>query len=147
MKKTVIFILLCVSVFVLKADNEDNSDKPWDFFGVVFLPGTPSSSDETNVGGFRVGLPVSGGKGEVAGIEFAAFACWSKDVTGIQTAPLFCVADSITGLQASPVTIADKADGVQFGIVNISDSAFLQLGIVNYMKDGFLPYTILFNFR
>ena len=147
MKQIIISLLICCFFCTLKADDNIDTDKPWDFFGIVFLPGIPSSSDDTNVGGFRVGLPVSGGDGEVAGIEFSAFACWSKKITGIQTAPLFCVSESLTGLQASPVTVAENVDGVQFGIVNISDSAFLQLGLVNHMKNGFLSYTILFNFR
>ena len=139
-----IFILLAFNSF---AENIKNDDKAWDFFGVVFVPGVPSSSDETNIGGIRVGLPVAGGDTKVAGIEFAAAACWSKKIIGLQTAPLFCVAESVTGVQASPVAIADNVDGLQFGLVNVSDSAMFQLGLVNYMKDGVLPYTLILNFK
>jgi len=147
MKNLFIFIFFAVS-FSLLADQATNDEvNSWDFFGVVFAPGVPSSSNETNIGGIRVGLPVAGGDAKVAGVEFAAAACWSSQVIGIQTAPLFCVADEVLGLQASPVAVADKVDGLQFALVNIADSAVFQLGLFNYMKDGILPYTILFNFK
>ena len=145
--KNLLMLLLIFTAFCSFAEDVQNDDKAWDFFGIVFVPGVPSSSDETNIGGLRVGLPVSGGEAKVAGIEFAAAACWSKDIIGVQTAPLFCVAESVSGVQASPVAIADNVDGLQFGLVNVADSAMFQLGLVNYMKDGVLPYTLIFNFK
>lgn len=144
------YLMIVLSVlFLISADclAVDNDDKPWDFFGVVFIPGVPSSSNDSNIGGIRVGLPISGGTNEMCGIEVGAACCWTQDVSGIQTAPLFCIAETVNGLQASPVTVADKVNGMQFGIVNISKETNFQLGVFNYMRDGVLPFTIIMNFK
>jgi hypothetical protein len=140
----ILLILLSLS-FVVTA--EEQEDKPWDFFGVVFVPGIPSSSDDTNISGIRVGVPIAGGLNEVRGIEVGAACCWTKDVKGIQTAPLFCVAETLSGVQASPVTVADKVSGMQFGLLNISKEATIQLGFFNYMRDGFIPFMIIMNVK
>lgn len=141
----IVFAILFLGCFSSIA--AENDEKPWDFFGVVFIPGVPSSSNDSNISGVRIGLPVSGGTNEMCGVEVGAACCWTKDVSGIQTAPLFCIAETVNGLQASPVTVADKVNGMQFGIVNISKETNFQLGVFNYMRDGILPFTIIMNFK
>ena len=144
------YLMIVLSVlFLISADAVavENDEKPWDFFGVVFIPGVPSSSNDSNIGGIRVGLPISGGTNKMCGVEVGAACCWTKDVSGVQTAPLFCIAETVNGLQASPVTIADRVNGMQFGIVNICKDAHFQLGIFNYMEKGILPYTIILNWN
>ena len=145
--KKLSFILLILLSLSFMVNAEQQEDKPWDFFGVVFVPGIPSSSDDTNISGMRVGVPIAGGKNEVRGIEVGAACCWTRNVKGIQTAPLFCVAETLIGVQASPVTIADKVTGMQFGLVNISKEATFQLGFFNYMRDGFVPFMIIMNVK
>jgi len=141
------FVLGAFAVSTYANEPTIEKDKPWDFFGVSFVRGVPSSSNEANIGGIRIGLPVAGGLNKVYGIEVGAACSWTSEVVGVQTAPLFCVADELTGLQASPVTVAEKVVGLQFGLVNIADDAKFQLGIVNYMRDGILPFTIILNFK
>ncbi|MBN1865456.1 MAG: hypothetical protein JW808_11195 [Victivallales bacterium] len=141
--------ILMVSVvllfFSLDCPASDPEDRSWDFFGVVFIPGVPSSSNDTDIGGFRVGLPIAGGLNTVCGIEFAAACCWTREVFGVQTAPLFCISENLTGLQASPVNMAEKVAGVQFGLVNVCNDASFQLGLVNFNESGILPVTIIAN--
>ena len=142
-----VFAVLVTGTVSLRANDLLNEEKPWDFLGVSFISGVPSSADESNVGGIRIGLPVAGGENKVYGVEIGAACCWTEEVAGVQTAPLFCVSDKLSGLQASPVNVTKKVKGIQFGLVNIADDATFQLGIVNYMRDGVLPYTIIFNFK
>ena len=143
-------LMIVLSVLFLTAADSfagKNDEKPWDFFGVVFIPGVPSSSNDANIAGMRVGLPVSGGTNKMCGLEVGAACCWTEDVIGLQTAPLFCISKNITGIQASPVNIADDVTGMQFGIVNVSKNATFQLGILNYIKNGAIPYMIIMNWK
>ncbi len=140
-----------VSVLVLSCSfachAADSEEVSWDFFGVVFIPGVPSSSNDTNISGFRAGLPIAGGLNTVCGVEFAVACCWTKEVYGVQTAPLFCISEHVVGLQASPVNITDKVTGLQFGLVNVCKDASFQLGIVNLNEAGVLPFTIIANWN
>ncbi len=148
MKRTILALtLFIVGAVSLSANDLLNEEKPWDFLGVSFVRGVPSSSNESNIGGIRLGLPVAGGDNRVYGIEVGAACCWTWEVVGVQTAPLFCVSEKLSGLQASPVNVTGKIEGLQFGLVNIADEATFQLGLVNYMRDGILPYTIILNFK
>ena len=143
-----LMIVLAVLFFVsFDSFAENNDEKPWDFFGVVFIPGVPSSSNDSNISGMRVGLPISGGTNKMYGLETAAFCCWTQEVCGLQTAPLFCISEIVYGIQASPVNVADKVVGMQFGIVNISKEATFQLGLVNYIEEGVIPFMIIMNFK
>lgn len=145
-----IFVIISAIMFFVTVDSfsaDQQEDRPWDFFGVVFIPGVPSSSNDANIAGMRVGLPISGGTNEMCGLEVGFACCWTKDVYGIQTAPLFCVSDTIYGLQASPVNVADKVVGLQFGLVNVSKDAKFQIGLLNYIEDGAIPYMIIMNWN
>ena len=147
--KTLITVcaFLLVMNFNIFADNKAEKNNSWDFFGLVLFPGVPTSSDDTNIGGIRVGLPVSGGDNEVCGIEFAAIGCMTSSLYGLQTAPIFCTSKTMYGLQASPVNIADKVRGMQFGIFNSSQDASFQLGIINYNKNALIPILPIINWN
>ena len=144
-------ITVCAFLFIMNgnifADDQAIEENSWDFFGVVLFPGVPTSSNDTNIAGIRVGLPVAGGKNEVRGIEFAAIGCMTASLYGVQTAPIFCNAKVLYGLQASPVNIADKVRGLQFGIFNSSQDASFQLGIINYNKDAWIPILPIINWN
>lgn len=144
-------ITFCAFLFVMNfnifADDQAIDNNSWDFFGLVLFPGVPTSSNDTNIGGLRVGLPISGGKNKVCGIEFAAIGCMTSSLYGLQTAPMFCTAKTMYGLQASPVNFADKVRGMQFGIFNSSQDASFQLGIINYNKDALIPILPIINWN
>ena len=142
-------ITVCALIFMINsnlfADDGAVENNTWDFFGIVLFPGVPTSSNDANIAGIRVGLPVAGGKNEVCGVEFAAIGCMTASLYGLQTAPLFCTGDVVYGIQASPVNIADKVRGLQFGIFNSSKDASFQLGVLNYNKNAFIPILPVIN--
>ena len=144
-------ITVCAFLFMMNcnifADNQAIEKNSWDFFGIVLFPGIPTSSNDTNIAGIRAGLPISGGKNEVRGIEFAAIGCMTASMYGVQTAPIFCTAKVLYGIQASPVNVADKVRGMQFGIFNASKDASFQLGIINYNKDALIPLLPIINWN
>ena len=141
---TLSILLLSLNIF---ASEYDNNEKPWDLIGVSFIPGIPSSANNSNIGGIRIGIPIAGGQNKVCGLEFAIFCCMSQELYGVQFAPLFCTADDIYGVQASPVTVANKVKGLQFGLFNYSDDASFQIGIINYNKSSILPIFPIINFH
>jgi hypothetical protein len=147
--KTVIlvFTLLLFTGITASAEDHESKKNSWDFFGLVFFPGIPTSSNDSNIAGIRVGLPVAGGKNEVRGIETAAIACLTQTVYGIQTTPIFCGSEKLTGIQASPVNMCDKLEGLQFGLFNASKHASFQLGILNYNEKAWIPWLPIINWN
>lgn len=141
----IVFALLLFTGIDTFAGNKTAREDSWDFLGIVFFPGIPTSSNDSNIAGIRVGLPISGGKNDVRGIEFAAIGCITENLYGIQTAPIFCVSEELTGIQASPVNMCDKVKGLQFGIFNASKDASFQLGIINYNKNALIPILPIIN--
>jgi hypothetical protein len=71
------------------------------------------------------------------------------DTSGPQFAGIANVADDVYGAQISSiVNIAKDGEGVQIAaLVNVAnDMKGLQLGLLNFNKNGFLPFFPLFNF-
>ena len=139
-----LFLFFGLNLF---ADEQTEQENSWDFFGLVFFPGVPTSSNDSNIAGIRVGVPIAGGNNEVRGIEVGVFACMTQTVYGIQTAPLFCTCNKFTGFQASPVNISDNVNGLQFGLFNYCKDASFQLGILNYNKDAVIPWLPIINWN
>lgn len=54
----------------------------WTPFQLVFLPGIPDSSMTSTVYGLKLGIPATGGKGLVKGVEASFFYSGTKDVEG-----------------------------------------------------------------
>ncbi len=119
----------------------------WDSLQIMLFPGFPSYPDNSLVCGLKIGLPVSGGKGEVRGVELAAFSCMTDKAGGAQFAPIFNLTKNLNGAQFGSVNIAtEKCDGAQFGVVNVSKKDGIQFGVLNFMDNGFLPVFPLINF-
>ncbi len=118
----------------------------WDFFQLTFLPGIPSYPDDSKVCGLKLGAPMSDGKGEVDGWELAVFSSTTDNVDGLQSAGLCDIAKDLCGMQFSIVNYSEKTDGLQLGIVNMSESKGFQIGLVNWIKDGALPFFPIINF-
>ncbi|HBC87269.1 MAG TPA: hypothetical protein DCZ94_09965 [Lentisphaeria bacterium] len=119
----------------------------WDVFELVFLPGVPSYSLNSKVYGIKVGAPISDGNGIVNGIEVSVFTSMTKEVNGLQTAGFFTDAEEVNGVQFSIVNISDKVGGLQLGILNMSEKSGFQIGVLNYIKDGWIPYFPVINFK
>ncbi len=119
----------------------------WDFFELVVFPGIPSYAIDSNVNGVKVGAPISGGKGVVNGIEASVISSMTDRIHGFQTAGLYVDAKEMKGLQFSIVNFTEESGGVQLGIVNLSQHNGFQVGILNYIKDGWIPYFPVINFK
>ncbi len=126
---------------------QSNDPADYDFLEIMLFPGFPSYSETSIVRGIKIGLPVSGGQGKVSGLEMAAACSLTDTVSGVQAAPLFTLAENIDGAQFSSVNVTTgKCAGAQFGAVNYSEKDGMQFGLVNIMKNGFLPFFPIVNF-
>ena len=119
----------------------------WEFFELVFVPGTPSSSLNSKIYGVKVGAPISSGNGIVDGVEASLFASLTANVKGFQTAGFYVDARKMSGLQFSIVNFAEELEGVQLGILNMTEKKGFQIGFVNYIKDGMIPFFPVINFK
>lgn len=128
--------------FTARAD-----DTKWDFLQFGFGPNYPDSQDAISVYGARVGLPVSGGKATVNGIEFAVVGALSDQVNGIQLGAIMSVAEEVNGVQLSIFNQTKKGTDVQIGVVNVAKDKGIQFGIVNYIEGSSVPWMILCNFK
>lgn len=51
----------------------------------------------------------------------------------------------IEGLQLGVVNSSQSVDGVQIGLFNITEKQGFQIGLINVIEDGWLPFSILVN--
>ena len=66
---------------------------------------------------------------------------------GFQTAGFYVDARKMSGLQFSIVNFAEELEGVQLGILNMTEKKGFQIGFVNYIKDGMIPFFPVINFK
>lgn len=88
-------------------------------------------------GGRMTGLQTSVGlayAGEVRGLQSSVGLAVAGKVMGLQAATGVAYADEVHGLQASLIGIAGGPASAQLGLVNVAESAGLQLGLVNFVK-------------
>jgi len=78
------------------------------------------------------------------GFQPAAIMNVSQNVTGFQAAPVLNVAADVTGMQAGLINTAKKSS-FQLGLVNVASNG-CQIGLLNFMKGGFLPFFPIINF-
>lgn len=119
----------------------------WDIFQLGFWFNNPVSQDTIGATGFRIGAPFCGGLAPVYGIEGAILGSGSEQVNGLQFGLCTAMADQINGAQVAFYTQAREVNGVQIGIVNCAKEKSFQIGLINFIEDGFLPWCILFNFK
>ena len=84
---------------------------------------------------------------DFAGMQAAVAVNVSDNAAGLQAALAVNVADKVGGVQAALYNQAQKVDGLQAGLVNVSQEGGFQIGLVNYIKDGWLPVFPLINFK
>lgn len=127
-----------------QADPQASSD--YEFFSLAFFPRVSTSPDHVNVYGVRLGAPVSfGDHSFVAGTELAVLAGMTSEIYGLQAAGLFVTADKVEGIQFSIVNNAKKVYGLQLGLINLSEDAAFQIGLVNYIKNSTIPFLPILN--
>ncbi len=131
-----------------KAQEQPKADhsSDYEFFSLAFFPGVSTSPDHVNVYGVRLGAPVSfGDHSFVAGTELAVLAGMTSEIYGLQAAGLFVTANKVEGIQFSIVNDAKKVYGLQLGLINLSEDAAFQIGLVNYIKNSKVPFLPILN--
>ena len=127
----------------------------WTPFQLVFLPGIPDSSMTSTVYGLKLGIPATGGRGLVKGVEASFFYSGTKDVEGCQASwfgPAIAQGDvygiqatmamalvyRLTGFQAAGLAFTTQpSKGCQAGISAVAEDDFkgFQTGAVT-VTDG-----------
>ena len=129
----------------------------WTPFQLVFIPGLPNSSMTSTVYGLKLGIPATGGRGVVKGIEASFLYSGTKDVDGcqaswfgpsislgnvygVQGTMSLALARQITGFQAAGLAfMTDPSVGCQAGIsaVAMDDFKGFQTGAVTVTAGEF----------
>ena len=129
----------------------------WTPFQLVFIPGLPNSSMTSTVYGLKLGIPATGGRGVVRGIEASFLYSGTKDVDGcqaswfgpaislgeiygVQATMSMALAKQITGFQAAGLAfMTDPSVGCQAGISSVAMDDFkgFQTGAVNVTAGEF----------
>lgn len=119
----------------------------WDFFQLGLWFDVPSSMTDSLICGIKVGAPFCAGKGTVNGLETAVFCGATDNINGLQACVLASVSKQVDGMQFSIVNYTEKISGLQLGVVNVAKKRGLQLGLVNYIEDGVVPFMIIANWK
>ena len=121
------------------------------FWGVSLaqeIRGIQASSFGPSLASQLIGLQAVGTLGmadHVVGAQIAPVTMCSEDVTGFQFG-VVNMAKPVTGFQAGGVNVAKDVTGFQLGVVNYAEEKGLQFGLVNIIKGGFLPFTLIINY-
>lgn len=116
----------------------------WAILQLGFLPGAPTDMLTNPVYGIKIGAPITHGA-PVWGVEASVLYSGSEEVNGIQCSLIYSEAKKLTGLQFSLVNFVDSCAGIQIGIINVAKEKSVQLGLINHIENGALPWFIIFN--
>ncbi len=105
----------------------------------------PDVQMTTTTSGVKIGVLGSFGA-PVYGVEAAVICGGSDEVYGFKGSLAYTIGKNLDGLGLAPVNYVEKFSGVQIGAVNIADEGMVQFGLVNVMKNGFLPFFPVVNF-
>ena len=83
----------------------------------------------------------------VNGAQIAPVTMVKKNLIGIQFGAVNLSKESLTGFQGGAVNVAKKVKGLQLGVFNYSDGNTFQIGGINIIKNGWLPFMIGINFN
>jgi hypothetical protein len=84
---------------------------------------------------------------EVIGAQIAPVTLCAGELTGIQFGALNLSKKQLTGFQGGAVNISAVTNGLQFGVFNYSDIDGFQIGGINIIRNGWLPFMIGINFK
>lgn len=90
-------------------------------------------------GGFNYAKSINGFQPGVLGNVVAG------EFNGFQTG-LFSSCGNLNGFQFSGVNVAKETNGCQIGFVNVAKKKGFQLGLVNVIQDGWIPFMPFINF-
>ena len=82
---------------------------------------------------------------DIVGFE-AGLVNIAKNVRGFQ-ASAFNMAEKVIGFQMAAVNLTKEMTGLQLGAFNYSKKGGCQLGVINIIDDGLIPFTLFFNIK
>ena len=153
MKRFASVVFALFAVLCAAAAQEQNNPAvrtqpmPWDFVQIGFWEGFPTNQNTAMCAGVRVGVPVCGGDAGCNGFELGLLGGAGSQVNGLQIGILATDSDHVNGVTIAPVNICDRVNGLQIGIVNVAKDRTFQIGLVNVVSDGWLPFCIGLNFN
>ena len=112
--------------------------------------GIQSSTFGPCITGSVYGLQAVGSLGmaeEVYGAQIAPVTMCGTELVGIQFGVVNMTTKKLTGFQGGAVNLVEELDGVQLGVFNYSEKNGLQFGAINIIKNGFIPFMLLINYK
>lgn len=98
--------------------------------GIQIAPGNQVQGDCTGV---QLGAFANYVGGSLSGLQFAGGTTYASEGKGVQIAGILSRARKLKGFQFALINMADEMEG-------------LQIGLINFNKNGFLPFFPFFNF-
>ncbi len=153
MKKSILALLLAVAGVCTLAAAETAQAKPadpaakdiYETFMFTIWEDTPEYQMYTPTYGVKLGILGCGGA-PVYGAEGAVVCAGSKEATGFKGAIGYTNGEKLSGAALAVVNLVDEINGVEIGVVNVAKKGGIQIGILNFMEDGFLPCFPIVNF-
>ena len=157
-----VLVTLSVSLFAEEMDMKV-TDRGWTPVKLGFTKGAIAFPEKADVYGLNIGIPESFNYNKVQKIYGIDLGCivadakvsglqlaltnWSKGSSGVQLAGANLV-EKFTGLQIAAANYTKKSSAVQIGLFNFARqrSTGVQIGILNFMDKGFLPFFPIMNF-
>ena len=163
---TVSGLILAASLFA--AEETGNSDlkytpRGWTPFRLCFTKGAIAFPEKPDVYGLNIGIPESFNYNKaqkIYGVDLGfitadakadgvqlALTNWSKGTDGLQISFANLV-EEFTGVQIAIANYTKKSSAVQVGFMNFGrqNSTGVQIGVLNFMDKGFLPFFPIINF-
>lgn len=148
MKRMGLFLMALIGCCCLGAVADDGAeeDSGSNVLQICFAPGVPGDSLTSTTYGVKVGAPISDGA-PVFGVEASVLYAGSDEVNGFQGSLISAKSEEVNGIQLSLVNFVQECTGIQLGIVNFAKDKTFQLGILNFVEDGWLPVCPIMNFQ
>ncbi|MCP4177768.1 MAG: hypothetical protein GY756_08380 [bacterium] len=153
---TIVIIFLCCHSFATLVKNNSTIFRACFFLDVGYWP------SNVNVHGLNIGLATwISPEYQIVGADIAWFVSGSNNVHGLQLSPLNQSQNSsgmqmgfanfekeFNGFQLGIFNSVEESNGVQLGLINMSErhSSAFQIGLINIMDNGFLPWCPIINF-
>ena len=98
----ILFAAVCgLGVSAAEPAEVKTQENPWSLLQVGFWFDFPTNTQNSDVYGLKVGMPISGGHGTVNGIEVGWFASCTDNVNGLQVNWVYCQSRCLNGIQSS----------------------------------------------
>lgn len=142
-----LFAVLCVAAAQERNPSEKPVPQSWDFVQIGFWEGLPPNQNTAMCVGVRVGVPVCGGDAVCNGFELGLLGAAGRQVNGLQIGILATDSELVNGVTVAPVNVCDRVNGLQIGVVNVAKDRTFQIGLINIVSEGWLPFFIGLNFN